>query len=78
MSVQLQATFMQHTPAAEGCCKYRVHAPVQPEAGSGNFHIYADALTACFLQASIMLEELGIPYETKSVAISKNEQKQDW
>eukprot|EP00891_Asterochloris_glomerata_P003660 jgi/Astpho2/3660/Aster-07862 len=29
-------------------------------------------------KASIMLEELGIPYETKAVAISKNEQKQDW
>ena len=35
-------------------------------------------VTICFLQASIMLEELGIPYETKAVAIGKNEQKQDW
>ena len=69
-------------PAAAGCCSSRVPAPVQAEEESGNSsHLCPCAVlwvTACFLQASIMLEELGIPYETKSIAIGKNEQKQDW
>jgi hypothetical protein len=29
-------------------------------------------------KASITLEELALPYEVKPVALSKNEQKEDW
>ena len=50
----------------------------RPRQGQAILQIHAHVLTAWFLQASIMLEELGIPYETRAVAIGKNEQKQDW
>lgn len=29
-------------------------------------------------QASVTLEELGVPYEVTPVSLSKNEQKEDW
>ena len=29
-------------------------------------------------QASVTLEELGVPYEVKPIWLSKNEQKEDW
>jgi glutathione S-transferase len=29
-------------------------------------------------QASVLLEELGVPYELHAISLSKNEQKEDW
>lgn len=29
-------------------------------------------------QASVTLEELGVPYEVRPISLGKNEQKQDW
>ncbi len=42
-------------------------------------------LTRCIMrprvparQASVLLEELGVPYELHAISLSKNEQKEDW
>ncbi|KAH6694294.1 glutathione S-transferase domain-containing protein [Leptodontidium sp. MPI-SDFR-AT-0119] len=45
--------------------------------GKPNIHLYS-ASTANGIKASILLEELGLPYEVTQIDISKNTQKEPW
>ncbi|KAG4421105.1 hypothetical protein IFR04_005748 [Cadophora malorum] len=45
--------------------------------GKPNIHLYS-ASTANGIKASILLEELGLPYKVTKIDISKNTQKEPW